>query len=253
MPTLAYDDLCAIVRHLPKDLLRLMKEHQVWLAGGYIRARITHEPVSDIDLFSVSKDKCELLARQLAEERKTKIYHTRNAFTVLAANYTPVQFIHRWTFDNPVELINSFDFTIARAAIWFDAETTSWCSVCDPNFYPDLAAKRLSYCAPARVEEVGGSLLRVLKFARKGYFISPEQLAGTIARMLSHVCVGTPFWQGGEQHQQRVLAGLMRQVDPLTVIDGLRPSDDSFDAPVTAELEISTVSGVGKGGEVPLV
>ena len=98
---------------------------------------------------------------------------------------SPVQFIHRWTFDNAHALIASFDFTIAQSAIWF--ENGEWQSITTPSFYDDLQDKRLVYTFPDREEEPGGSLLRVLKFLRRGYDISPENLAKVIARLMNGV------------------------------------------------------------------
>lgn len=78
------------------------------------------------------------------------------------------------------------------------------------RFYPDLAAKRLTYCAPKRIEEAGGSLLRVLKFYRRGYIIPLDSLAAVIARLTSP--------PGADSSGELQVAGeylkLLRMVDP---------------------------------------
>ena len=143
----------------------------------------------------------------------------------------PVQFIHRWTFNDGGALIESFDFTVAMAAIWFDREAQRWQSVASPHFYPDLASRRLRYSFPKRNEDAGGSILRVQKFLGRGYQISPEEFGKVIARLIGGVNPDTKFWEAGEVERAAVLVGLLRQADPLTVIDGLEPSDDSLDPP----------------------
>ena len=63
--------------------------------------------------------------------------------------------------------------------------TTLFRSLCSGTFYQDLAAKRLRYTRPARNEDAGGSLLRVLKYYQKGYRIPLESFAGVLTRLIS--------------------------------------------------------------------
>jgi hypothetical protein len=199
---------------MPKSILKIMKDEpgRLVLSGGFIRACIANEKISDIDLFSTSKDTAELFARRYMGDNGRMI-ETCNAYTIVERGKTAVQFIHRWTFDDPHKILPSFDFTIARAAIWFDGE--NWRGICDSRFYLDLAAKRLVYCSPVRIEEAGGSLLRVLKFYQRGYRIPLDSLAATIARCFnavdfSKLSHSRPF----EEELAFVLSGILREVDP---------------------------------------
>lgn len=231
------DDLNSIVRLLPKDITALLTGLTVskaFLAGGYIRARIARETVNDIDIIGDSAELMKHLAYDLQRQRDgigqpTKVFRTKNAYTVLTDNRTPVQFIYRWNFSNAKMLIESFDFTIAQACIWWNSETSTWQSYIGTRFYADLAAKRLVYNMPIRHEEAGGSPLRVQKFLRKGYDISPENFSKVMARLMGAVDTNSHLWQADEMGRAQVLNGLLRQVDPLTTIDGLQPTDDSFD------------------------
>lgn len=184
MPRLNNDDMRHVIAMLPKDIIELMRKNPVYLAGGYLRAKISGEPVNDIDLLSDAADTCGTLAKALAFERKGECFRTKNAYTVIAPPRTPVQFIHRWTFTGANEMLASFDFTIAKAAIWFDRDTVAWKSLVGSTFYEDLAARRLVYTFPHRNEDAGGSLLRVQKFLNRGYHISPEEFAKVISRFL---------------------------------------------------------------------
>ena len=178
----------------------------VMLAGGFIRTCIGNEKMTDVDLFTKSKESAELFALRLTKDNE-KFIKTDNAFTIVCK--VPIQFIHRWSYNAPAEIIPSFDFTIARAVIWYDG--TDWQSLCDDRYYADLAAKRLVYCCPNRVEEVGGSLLRVLKFYQKGYRIPLDSFAGTIARTMT----GIDFERAcDESSWQHIIVGLLREVDP---------------------------------------
>jgi len=176
------------------------------LAGGFIRACIANEKTPDIDLFAQSKDSAELYARRLA--KKYRLVSTDNAFTITGKKPT-VQFIHKWIYAEPADIIPSFDFTIARAVIWFDGD--NWQSLCDDRYYADLAARRLVYCSPKRIEEAGGSLLRILKFYQRGYRIPLDSLAAVVARFVAGVDIENVET---EKDWAYILTELLREVDP---------------------------------------
>lgn len=216
-------DLVFIRRRMPKKLLKMLKDNpeRLFVAGGFIRACIAREDVNDIDCFVTSKEDALELSAQLVPEAG-KVFTTDNAVTVTGLPY-PVQFIHRWTFTTPSNCVQSFDFTIARAAVWYEFDvhgTPVMASICDEMFYQDLAAKRLVYRCPERIEEAGGSLLRVLKFYQRGYRIPLDSLSAVVARMA--VAVDEEKLRGSmaanmdtrEQSLARIYCGLLREVDP---------------------------------------
>lgn len=215
MKELLQEDTNWCLVRLPKIILKLLKDEpkKVMLAGGFIRACIANEKTPDIDLFAQSKDSAELYARRLAE--KNRLVSTDNAFTIIGKKPT-VQFIHKWVYAEPADIIPSFDFTIARATIWFDGD--KWQSLCDDRYYADLAAKRLVYCSPKRIEEAGGSLLRVLKFYQRGYRIPLDSLAAVVARLITGVNIEKIET---EEDWAYVLTGLLREVDPQIDLTGL--------------------------------
>lgn len=218
---LSWHDLQWCLRRAPCELLELMKRHgaKVFVAGGYIRSCVANEPVNDIDLFTSSWQESATMALELAGGDEARVKKTDNCYYVLEFR-THIQFIHRWTFTDPEACILSFDFTIARAAFWWDAsENGAWKSGADSRFYQDLAAKRLIYCSPVRIEETGGSLLRVLKFYQRGYRIPLDSMGKVIARLMTGVdAEKVDALRGDETFEQwngRVISGLLREVDPL--------------------------------------
>lgn len=210
-------DVSLIVRTLPKEVVQALQAHPgTFLAGGFIRAVIAHEEIADIDLFAGSKQAARDLIVRVGGFDPT--IETDNAYTCTGGR-VPIQAIHRWTFDSPQACVESFDFTIARAAVWWDGK---WKSCCDPRFYCDLAAKRLVYCAPDRDEEAGGSLLRLLKFCRRGYSAPLSTTGAVIARLVKGIDTESGMWQATEKEQAGVITGLLREVDPLTPEINLR-------------------------------
>lgn len=238
MSELTNTDMAFVLSRCPSDVRRLVKDNpmRLFLAGGFIRSTIAGEKVSDIDLFGVSKEELTRLAKDLALSRKGRCHETDNAITVLSGSRIPVQFITRWTFDFPEALINSFDFTVCQAAIWAESQPPApnetgeiipraarFYSEATDDFYPDLAARRLVYTSPVRVEELGGSLLRVIKMVKRGYNIQAPSLAGVVARVTSSLDFAkTPT----EAEVAKVVTGLIREVDPLAIVDGVDMIDE---------------------------
>ena len=209
------EDLKWCLRRLPRPVFEMMKKHpgDIFLAGGFIRACIANEKPCDVDLFTTNKEKAKLYAELFAVDGK--IIETDNAFTIIGKIKPPIQIIHKWVFEKPEDILPSFDFTIARAVIWYHG---AWKGICDDRFYIDLAAKRLTYCSPKRIEYVGGSLLRVLKFYQRGYRIPLNYLAAVIARLMTGIrpdaieSMTEP--QDLEEKWAFVITGLLHEVDP---------------------------------------
>lgn len=227
MAKLRQQDLEFVVRRVPADVRRLMRDFNLTLGGGFIRETIAGEKPNDIDLFGP-----DALTLQRASERLlldwqgARLHTTENAITLLAPPRAPVQFITRWTFEDLSTVADSFDFTCCMAAVKLQFSATSdkvWTSECHPDFYADLAAKRLVYTHPQREEAAGGSMMRVRKFLARGYNIQAESLAGVIARLVGGV---KNIENLDESQRVFVIKGLLHEVDPLLVVDGIEPVND---------------------------
>jgi hypothetical protein len=245
MEELTKNDLHFVVSRIPKDVRGMLKKYpSLMIGGGFIRGTIAREKISDIDLFGPDANTLKMAAQDIALQRKGRIHETNNALTVLAPPRMPLQFITRWCFDNPTALIKSFDYTVCQAAISMTVENIpesdtgaesggsdiktriDWHGHCAQMFYPDLAARRLNYTFPQRNEDAGGSLLRMRKFIERGYSIQAGSMARVIARLVSKV-----DWQGfenwkDEKYAAKIITGLLREVDPLALIDGIEMVDE---------------------------
>lgn len=238
METLSRTDLRFIVSRLPRDVRKeLMTSNGLAIAGGFIRETIAGEKPNDIDIFIFgqkdaedSKRILEFVAQSTAMKRSSKVYKTGNAFSVFTSNRMPIQFIHRWFYNTPEDILLSLDFTVCQAVVWFDRHDQAtgnqgtWKSLCVESFYADLAARRLVYTHPCRDEEAGGSMLRVRKFIKRGYSIQCESLAGVVARLVSAVRGDTSTME--PMFLTKIICGLLREVDPMIAIDGLEPIDE---------------------------
>ena len=220
-------DLLWAVRLLPKQVRNQMIIYgpRLVLGGGFVRSTVSGEKPNDIDLFTQTSEDAKLFSDEIAKGSKRKPYETGNAISVKLSQRHFVQYIHRWTYPTPADLIESFDFTIACSALWF--ESGKWTSLIDDEFYADLAAKRLVYRSPLRNEDAGGSMLRVLKFYQRGFRIPLDSLGAVLARLVNgvdlksvEVLEGRDFsgcssiGKTTEQRWAKIITGLLREVDP---------------------------------------
>lgn len=228
MTKLMDEDRWRVVRGVPADLRDVLKlDGRLCLAGGCIRALVAGETVSDYDVFGPDPASMVAAARGLMARRQNEGYtvmrlETPNAVTLLTVGRTPVQFVTRWCFPDAEAAIRTFDFTVAQAALaWREAD---WATPCADEFYPDLAARRLRYTFPERDEDACGSLLRIPKMVARGYVVPAESLAGAIARAIRltpELGVTLP-----ERVVAAALAGRIREVDPLGIVDATGLTED---------------------------
>lgn len=227
MTKLTDEDLRHVVGRLPNDVRNMLELNpQLFLAGGYIRAIVAGEEPKDIDLFGQSVEVLKAEATKLHKERmeknaSTRLLFTKNAINVLDGVRLPVQYITRWTYTDAVSLLQSFDFTVCQAVIWHNQGR--WDSACSDRFYSDLAARRLVYTSPVREEAAGGSLMRAIKYIKRGYRIQPPSLAAVVVHLTDAV-------RDPGVDRVVVVTGLLREVDPLLAFD------DVADLPNMAEI-----------------
>jgi hypothetical protein len=164
---------------LPPWITDVMNKYpgKVIVAGGYIRAKAAGEEVKDIDLFV---DSLETAKAIVPKGINITVTSTDNAITIRVPNAVVVQIITRWTYQKPEDVINSFDFTIAQACIWYDGE---WKSLCSDTFLVDTKLKQLVYTSPVRDEDCAGSLNRIFKFVKRGYSVDAKNLSAVVARL----------------------------------------------------------------------
>lgn len=228
MNELIHDDLGHVVRRLPKDVRDLLTKYQnsLFLGGGFIRAVIAGEQPSDIDLFGVSKEMLNTIAKELQSGRggqeKCRLHYSKNAITVISIGRISIQFITRWTFARAEDVVSSFDFTVCQAGIWRDGaeKNAPWRSTVSERFYYDLASRRLVYTYPTRDEEAGGSLLRAVKYMKRGYTMQVGSLAGVVSRLVKALDTNRLDTKD-EARVAHVLRGLLQEVDPSIAVDGL--------------------------------
>jgi hypothetical protein len=183
MTQLTEKEVICVLGNLPKEVVEVLKTLRVYLGGGFIRSVLNDEEPNDIDLFIQENIDAKLGVALLRDTYG--VYSTDNAITLQKKGCKQVQFITRWNYRDAQEMIESFDFTVAMAGIWYDLVGQVWKSVRHVNYYHDVYNKELVYLQPDREEERAGSLLRMVKFLNKGYSINDKELSKVIGRSIS--------------------------------------------------------------------
>ena len=171
--------LCNVEKSLSKRVRNiLMGNTNLYIAGGYIRDIHSGIKPKDIDIWGGTKTQIDSITDKLV---KKSLFETGNSVTMYHKKKV-IQFVYRWQFSTALELIESFDFTCCAAAVWYDG--TEWRGISDTFFEYDIDKNQLIYTSPDREEDVMGSMMRVLKFVKRGWDIPDSSIAAVLGRVI---------------------------------------------------------------------
>lgn len=212
-----------IVKALPpavRDLLEFVGP-RLLVAGGFCRDVLRSEEPRDIDIFARSH-KALFECIEKFDDGSYRRKETANAITffpAVAGEGINVQFVKRAYYRTFAGTISSFDFSICQVGVYFDEDTdhcpcggnlidvpgigpecdqawkcpcptglhNGWRGICSPEFFEDLTSLKMRYTAPDRDEDPGASVLRMVRFAERGFHIEREDIARCIGRFVSRI------------------------------------------------------------------
>jgi len=188
MISLKSEDVYRCECQLPSDLKEVMRSRsgEVVVAGGFVRSLLSGRCTDDVDVFVPSAKTAQNLVRNVVDHPGA-VRVEKDRVTVFGKRFN-VEFIFRWSFEHPEDLVRILDFTVCQAGIWYDSDGKLVGQACD-RFYGDLRDRRLVYSCPDRREEgdEGGSFLRLFKYYDEGYRPSAHTLGRLVARVASGV------------------------------------------------------------------
>lgn len=167
--------IAEVLEALPDPVVTVLEENNIILAGGFIRAIVAKEAPRDIDLFVMEESEEErkrvarAVAKSLWDHSPLKSVY---AFTVEPQGMPPIQLVHYWPVASPEALMNRFDFTVCKAAMWFEGSFPMPVGACDIMFYDDAKMKVIRYADPIREPgelNVADSIRRAFRFRDRGY------------------------------------------------------------------------------------
>src|SRR5208337_1869740 len=197
------DDLKRVIYALPEEVLDLMRRHprETVVAGGFIRAIVAGEPVNDVDVFFAEEKGVRSWSDDVGLKYEVKEKH----LLVAPKDDRPeIQLIWRYPYSEPVEIPDSFDYTVVKAAVWFEEgeskkKDSKFVGVCHERFYKDLARKMLVWSCERDLERAM-SIPRLMKYVKYGYSIGPESLAEVITR----TCLSLDLTNGFDSIKQQL-------------------------------------------------
>lgn len=175
---------------IPQDVLSMLQElgPRAVVGGGFLRtmgSQVIHwegraeKAPKDLDIFTSGAD-LRLFIRDLHSRRYAgaryyglDMHGESVSFDARSPGEVPVQIIGMFSFCDPLELMGKFDFSVARAVLWWDG--AAWASAAHQCWETDIRMRRAWYCkAPNPI----GTLLRIERYVALGYRVAPECVAG---------------------------------------------------------------------------
>lgn len=176
---------------LPDRVQQVLREFEgSVVAGGYLRSCYLHEPVRDIDIFFKTVEDAIRATHKIAQFElprgygKYTVIITSFANTIMLDDGVVVQCVLRDSPPTVEGLLQTFDFSMAQAAIWWDHVTQEPKGFATPQWFGDVTRKQLRYLAPKREEAPGGSLRRCLRFLQQGWSISFQDVELLVQQFL---------------------------------------------------------------------
>ena len=178
-----------LLQHIKKDdtLVRLMKDNPggIFISGGFPVCSLIDSPISDIDIFGRDRVSLFEAARVYGLYSPRHLMEPTKYTVSVNGKIGRVQFVVKEIYQSAQACIDSFDFSVCQAAIWF--ENGEWQTTCSPHFYHDIKARRLRFVNQERVNESpGASLWRAAKYAERGFKLSRNDKLALLERFFQN-------------------------------------------------------------------
>lgn len=172
------------------------------LAGGFIRDSINGTRASDIDLFVLAEERAAKgiavdlfggLATDITDNAVKMDVALRHATESngIGVGQRPIEMklsiVYRWPKQTPRDLIDGFDFTCCKAAIWI-GDGGRLESLAAQNFVCDARNKLLTFAPGEQIRDsAAASLLRLERFVQRGYKADAHEMLKICAARYSEL------------------------------------------------------------------
>lgn len=156
-----------------------MEGHAGYIAGGVFKNVFQREAFKDIDIFFKNQeDFNKALDLFTKNESFVKLYDNKNAICFKKKDKRVRVDLVKSDFKEPLDMIKSFDFTIAKFAYFKEPETGTYKCVYHPKFFEHLNLKRLVIDDTMRFPV--GTFERSYRYKGYGYGLCRESKAKII-------------------------------------------------------------------------
>lgn len=175
--------LCSVEANMPPEVRNVLDEVEgSCLAGGFIRAMFDAKPYNDYDIFVQKIDDSIAAENILMRCGYEKVALTRRAVSMRhnGVETGTIQIVYNWPFDNPVHLLQAFDFVNCAGAV-YSKDGDLHGLVLDGFYDPLLILKATRALESYRAYgSIADSAIRMVKFAARGYCVPNATLATVI-------------------------------------------------------------------------
>jgi hypothetical protein len=154
--------------YLGEDLVKVLKHHKGFIAGGTITSLFCNREINDVDVYFRDEESILGFLNEVWSGGRHVVSHTKKA-TQLMYDDINLQVIHFQYFNRSEEIFNTFDFTTCMGCYDFDTEHFTL----HPDFLKHNSQRILKFNSETAFPIV--SLLRVQKYEKKGYSISKPE------------------------------------------------------------------------------
>lgn len=176
---LKLEDQYHVTSSLPSAVVRVLKEFDTHLNGGYIRCRVATEPIDDIDICIQDVTQLVDIEAVLTEDGYCVDFQGDGITQLSKSGTYLVQLIYHETYKSPEALLNTFPFSICQACVWHDGK---WKSMVNVDFYNSVRKKVLAYNINHKMK--WRNLYKVTKYAQKGYTIDALEFSAMLKSIL---------------------------------------------------------------------
>ena len=182
-------------KFLPRVVLDALKESagNAYVAGGFCRDLFRDETPNDIDIFFSCLRAHDNLLDYLNTAEEI-VYRALSNCTVVdiwkfpkhdIEEFLKIYLFRRGYYKDVNSLLSSFDFTCCQAAFWYDPSGAEFVFSAGDSFIADARVKTLNYAYPERNGSAADSFMRMLRFLRRGWWVSDDTVAAVLSRALA--------------------------------------------------------------------
>lgn len=139
------------------------------IAGGCFKDIFSHKKVKDIDVFTDNESNFKFINDKLSSNTDYVLSYNNDNVTAYRNRYTGITIeVIKKIYGKPNEILNAFDFSITKFALYLDNVSDNYPSVMyDNDFFKDITQKRL--VLNNRIDYPLSTFNRLLRYTRYGY------------------------------------------------------------------------------------
>jgi hypothetical protein len=166
-----------------KKYTKYISNNKGFIAGGCFKNMFKGEPIRDLDIFFLNEKDYNKALKPYKKNKKYKfVYENDNCISFYSIEDKLRIELIKSKFGTPQEILDAFDFTIVKIALFYDAESNPQI-IHNSDFFEHLFTNRL--VIDNEIPNGVATFNRVLKYASYGYNLCLESKTKLIQEIIS--------------------------------------------------------------------